>query len=96
VTPGSRNKGVGKIAVLNDQGVVTDSLKFLWNSLEDSCVVVFDVGDLSVYRLWSVSNSSAMGPAKALMSKTYSEDGNVRGLEDLSTDSKILDIATWK
>lgn len=74
--------------------MVADSFKFLGDSLEDSLVVVFDVGDLSVHWLWSVGDSRAMGPTNTLVSETYTKDWDMRGLEDLGTDPKVLDIAT--
>lgn len=94
MTPGSDDKGVGQIIFLDNQGVVTDGFEFLGDSLKDSCVVVFDVGDLSVNWLWSIGDSRAMGPTDALVSETYTKDWDMGGLEDLSTDSKVLDIAT--
>jgi hypothetical protein len=94
MTPGSGDKGIGQIIFLDDQRVVADSLKILRDSMKDSRVVMFDMGDLSMHWFWSVGNSSAMDPAKALVSETNSKDRDMRGLEDLCADSKVLEIAT--
>ena len=95
MTPGGSDEGVGDIFVLDDQGVIPNSLEFLWDTLKDSCIVVFDESDLSVHWFGSVGHSCAMDPAKALMSETHPKDRDVRSLKDLSTYSKVLEIATY-